>query len=218
MSTLRVLIADDHPVFRDGIRTLLEATPNTEVVGEATTGEEAILLAAQFQPDLILMDVQMPGVNGIEATRRLAVSQPQIRVLVVTMFEDDASVFTAMRAGARGYVLKDANKEELRRAIQAVGNGEAIFSPTIATRLIAYFDQPRSAVPNVRFPELSGREQEILDLIARGERNSAIADYLGLSAKTISNYISNILNKLQVADRAQAIAKAREGGLGQGSE
>lgn len=218
MSTLRVLIADDHPMFRDGIRTLLEATPNTEVVGEATTGEEAILLAAQFHPDLILMDVQMPGVNGIEATRRIAASQPQIRVLVVTMFEDDASVFTAMRAGARGYVLKDATKEELRRAIQAVGNGEAIFSPAIATRLIAYFDQPRPAIPNVRFPELSSREQEILDLLARGERNSAIADYLGLTSKTISNYISNILNKLQVADRTQAIARAREGGLGRGSE
>jgi DNA-binding NarL/FixJ family response regulator len=218
MSTLRVLIADDHPVFRDGIRSLLEATPNIEVVGEATTGEEAILLAAQCQPDLILMDVQMPGVNGIEATRRIAASQPQIRVLVVTMFEDDASVFTAMRAGARGYVLKDATKEELRRAIQAVGNGESIFSPSIATRLIAYFAQPRPALPNVRFPELSSREQEILDLLARGERNSAIADYLGLTTKTISNYISNILNKLHVADRAQAIAKAHEEGLGRGFE
>lgn len=134
------------------------------------------------------------------------------------MFEDDASVFTAMRAGARGYVLKDATKEELRRAIQAVGNGEAIFSPSIAARLIAHFTQPRSAAANNVFPELSSREQEILDLLARGERNNAIAEYLGLSAKTISNYISNILNKLQVADRAQAIAKAREGGLGRGSE
>jgi DNA-binding NarL/FixJ family response regulator len=218
MSTLKILIADDHPVFRDGIRTLLEATPNIEVVGDATTGEEAILLAAQCQPDLILMDVQMPGVNGIEATRRIVASQPQIRVLVVTMFEDDATVFTAMRAGARGYVLKDATKEELRRAIQAVGNGEAIFSPTIAARLISHFAQPRPVVPNVLFPELSSREQEILGLLARGERNSAIADYLGLSNKTISNYVSNILNKLQVADRAQAIAKAREGGLGQGFE
>src|SRR5215212_10098372 len=184
MSMLRVLIADDHPVFRDGIRTLLEATPNTEVVGEATTGEEAILLATKCRPDLILMDVQMPGVNGIEATRQIAASQPQVRVLVVTMFEDDASVFTAMRAGARGYVLKDATKEELRRAIQAVGNGEAIFSPAIAARLIAHFAQPRPVVPNVLFPELSSREQAILDLLAKGERNSAIAGYLGLSSKT----------------------------------
>jgi DNA-binding NarL/FixJ family response regulator len=146
VNPLRVLIADDHPVFRDGIRALLETTPHTEVVGEAITGEEAVLLATELKPDLILMDVQMPGLNGIEATRRIVAAQPQIRVLVVTMFEDDASVFTAMRAGARGYVLKDATREEIRRAIQAVGNGEAIFSPAIAARLMAYFAAPRPAV------------------------------------------------------------------------
>jgi DNA-binding NarL/FixJ family response regulator len=215
MSTLlRVLIADDHPVFRDGIRALLEATADIEVVGEATTGHEAILLAEELNPDLILMDVQMPGLNGIEATRQLVAAQPHIRVLVVTMFEDDASVFAAMRAGARGYILKDATKEEIRRAIQAVGNGEAIFSPSIAARLIAYFALPRPAVPQNLFPELSQREREILDLIARGESNNLIADTLGLSAKTVSNYVSNILNKLQVADRTEAMVRARDAGLG----
>lgn len=211
---LRVLIADDHPVFRDGIRALLEATADIAVVGEATTGHEAILLAKELNPDLILMDVQMPGLNGIEATRQLVTAQPHTRVLVVTMFEDDASVFAAMRAGARGYILKDATKEEIRRAIQAVGNGEAIFSPSIAARLIAYFAVPRSAVPKNLFPELSDREREILDLIARGESNSAIAETLELSTKTVSNYVSNILNKLQVADRAEAMVRARNAGLG----
>jgi DNA-binding NarL/FixJ family response regulator len=214
MKPVRVLIADDHPVFRDGIRALLEATPNTEVAGEATTGEEAIRLAGQLQPDLILMDVQMPGPNGIEATRHIVASQPTIRVLIVTMFEDDASVFMAMRAGAHGYILKDATKEEIRRAIQAVSHGEAIFSPAIAMRLIAYFARPRPAAPETLFPELTGRERDILERMAAGETNSTIANRLELSGKTVSNYVSNILNKLQAADRAEAIARARHVGLG----
>ena len=214
MSTLSVLIADDHPVFRDGIRALLEATPDTQVLGEATTGNEVIALAEQLKPDLILMDVQMPGLNGIEATRRTVAAHPGVRVLMVTMFEDDASVFAAMRAGAHGYVLKDATKEEIRRAIQAVGNGEAIFSPAIAARLINFFATPPLSIPKNMFPELTDREKEILDLVAKGESNRAIADHLTLSPKTVSNYVSNILNKLQVADRAQAIVKAREAGLG----
>ena len=218
MSDLTVLIADDHPVFRDGIRALLEATPHMEIAGEATTGEEVISLAGQLQPDVILMDVQMPGLNGIEATRQIAEAHPGIRVLVVTMFEDDASVFAAMRAGARGYVLKDATREEIRRAIQAVGNGEAIFSPAIAARLIAFFASPPPSIPKNMFPELTQREKEILDRVATGESNHEIAKRLRLSAKTVSNYVSNILNKLQVADRAQAIVKARQAGLGRGSE
>lgn len=217
MSTLSVLIADDHPVFRDGIRALLEATPNTQVVGEATSGDEVISLAAQLKPDLILMDVQMPGLNGIEATRRIVAAHPGVRVLIVTMFEDDVSVFAAMRAGAHGYVLKDATKEEIRRAIQAVGNGEAIFSPAIAARLIAFFASPPASIPKNMFPELTSREKEILDLLVKGESNRAIADHLRLSTKTVSNYVSYILNKLQVADRAQAIVKAREAGLGDGN-
>ena len=215
MSTLSVLIADDHPVFRDGIRAMLEATPNTQVVGEAATGTEVISLAEQLKPDLILMDVQMPGLNGIEATRRIVQAQPGVRVLMLTMFDDDASVFTAMRAGALGYVLKDATKEQIRRAIQAVGNGEAIFGQGIAGRLIAFFASLPLSIPKNMFPELTDREREILDLVAKGESNPAIAEHLRLRTKTVSNYMSNILNKLQVADRAQAIVKARRAGFGE---
>lgn len=215
---LSILIADDHPVFRDGIRALLEATPDTEVVGEATTGEEAVSLADQLNPDLILMDVQMPGLNGIEATRHIVAANPDVRILMVTMFEDDASVFAAMRAGARGYVLKDATREDIRRAIQAVGNDEAIFSSAIATRLITFFSEPPGTIPKNMFPELTNREREILDLVAQGENNQGIAKRLSLSPKTVSNYVSNILNKLQVAGRAQAIIKAREAGLGSAPE
>lgn len=214
MNTLRVLIADDHPVFRDGIRALLEATPGMDVVGEATTGDDVILCAKQLQPDVILMDVQMPGLNGIEATRRIVQPHPDMRVLIVTMFEDDHTVFAAMRAGARGYVLKDATKDEIRRAIQAVANGEAIFSPSIAARLIAFFAHPRPPASRNVFPELTDREQHILHLLAKGESNSAISGHLSLSTKTVSNYVSTILNKLHVADRAEAIIRARDAGLG----
>jgi DNA-binding NarL/FixJ family response regulator len=214
VSNLRVVIADDHPVFRHGIRALLEMTPDVVVAGEAMTGDEVVALAEQLRPDLILMDVQMPGLNGIEATRRIVQRSPQIRVLVVTMFEDDASVFTAMRAGARGYVLKDATQDELLRAIRAAANGEAIFSPSIASRLINFFMAPHPTIPKTIFPELTEREQEILDLLAQGKNNSEIAAWLSLSAKTVSNYVSNILNKLQVTDRTEAIIRARDAGLG----
>ena len=214
MEPLRILIADDHPLFRHGINALLSAAPDLEVVGEATTGEEAMSLAASLQPDVIIMDIQMPGVNGIEATRRIVHTSPHIRILVVTMFEDDASVFTAMRAGARGYVLKDAQKDEILRAIRAVGSGEAIFSPAIASRLIDFFNAAQPASPPHLFPELTGREREILDLIAQGQSNAEIAARLVLSPNTVRNYVSNIFNKLQVADRAQAIIRAREAGLG----
>jgi DNA-binding NarL/FixJ family response regulator len=211
---LRVLIADDHPLFRNGMRALLAADPDTEVAGEATTGDEAIALAATLQPDVILMDIQMPGVSGIEATRQILHTSPHIRILVVTMFEDDHSVFTAMRAGARGYVLKGARPEEMLRAIQAVGSGEAIFSPAIATRMLDFFGGLQPAAFPHALPELTDREREILDLIAQGQSNAAIARQLVLSPKTISNYVSNIFSKLQVADRAQAMLRAREAGLG----
>lgn len=214
MSDLRVLIADDHPVFRDGMRAMLEATPGMVVVGEATTGEEAVALAGELSPDLILMDVGMPGINGVEATRRIVERHPGSRVLVVTMFEDDATVFAAMRAGAGGYVLKDATKDELRRAIQAVGNGEAIFSPAVAARVIATFTQPRPSAQSRPFPELTGREHDILALIARGLTNAQIAEQLTLSGKTVSNYVSVILSKLQVTYRAEAAERARKAGLG----
>jgi DNA-binding NarL/FixJ family response regulator len=213
MEPLRVLIADDHPLFRKGMRALLTATPGTEVVGEATTGQEAIELAAALQPDVILMDLQMPGINGIEATRQILHTSPHIRILVVTLFEDDASIFTALRAGARGYILKDAQEEEMLRAIRAVGSGEAIFSPAIATRLMDFFAAPRPAVPKEIFPTLTEREREILQMIARGRTNNDIAKELALSSKTVGNYVSNIFSKLQVADRAQAIIRARDAGL-----
>jgi DNA-binding NarL/FixJ family response regulator len=211
---IHVLIADDHTLFRDGLRALLLSAPDTELVGEATTGEEAITLADSLQPDVIIMDIQMPGVNGIEATRRIARASPHIGILIVTMFEDDHSVFSAMRAGARGYVLKGASHAEMLRAIQAVGSGEAIFSPAIAVRLIDFFASMRPALPPQVFPELSEREREILALIAQGHTNAEIAERLVLSPKTVRNHVTNILSKLQVADRTQAILRAREAGLG----
>jgi DNA-binding NarL/FixJ family response regulator len=213
MEALRILIADDHPLFRHGIREFLNLISELEVVGEATSGEEAIVQAEALHPDVILMDVNMPGVNGIEATRQILRDSPHIRVLVVTMFEDDSTVFAAMRAGARGYILKDAEKENILRAIQAVANGEAIFSPTIATRLMDFFTTQASTLPKEIFPSLTEREREILQLIARGRSNAEIARELSLSPKTVYNYVSNILSKLQVADRAQAIIRAREAGL-----
>ncbi len=213
MEPLRVLIADDHPLFRKGMRALLTAMPGTEVVGEATTGQEAIELAAELQPDVILMDLQMPGINGIEATRQILHTSPHIRILVVTLFEDDASIFTALRAGARGYILKDAKEEEMLRAIRAVGSGEAIFSPAIARRLMDFFAAPRPAAPKEIFPTLTEREREILQMIARGRTNNDIAKELALSSKTVGNYVSNIFSKLQVTDRAQAIIRARDAGM-----
>ncbi|MDQ2716632.1 MAG: response regulator transcription factor [Chloroflexota bacterium] len=217
MEPLRALIADDHPLFRHGLAALLSASPDFEVVGEASTGEEVIELAAHLQPDIILMDIQMPGVNGIEATRSILHSSPHIRILIVTMFEDDAFVFTAMRAGARGYVLKDAQKADMLQAIRAVGRGEAIFSPAIATHLIDFFSAPRPVAPPQAFPDLTERERDILNLIAQGHSNTEIATRLVLSPHTVRNYVSNVFSKLQVADRSQAIIRAREAGLGQGS-
>jgi DNA-binding NarL/FixJ family response regulator len=210
---LRVLIADDHPLFRAGMRALLEAVPDLEVVGAASSGDAALALAEGVQPDVVLMDLQMPGLGGIEATRRIVEACPTTAVLVVTMFEDDYSVFTAMRAGARGYVLKDADEEEVLRAIRAVGHAEAIFSPAIARRLVDFFAAPHTDVPSRAFPELSQREREVLGLIAQGVNNAAIAERLCLSPKTVRNHISNIFSKLQVADRAEAIVRAREAGL-----
>jgi len=215
VDTLRILVAEDHPLFRKGVISLLSSVPEFEVVGEATSGKEAIACATELQPDVVLMDLQMPGGNGIEATREIVHESPSIRVLVVTLFEGDDSVFMALRAGARGYVLKDADEEELVRAIRAVGRGEAIFSPAVAERVLTYFaGSPRAVVPPRAFPTLTDREREILNLIARGHPNPSIARELSLSTKTVGNYVSNIFTKLQVADRAQAMIRARDAGLG----
>jgi DNA-binding NarL/FixJ family response regulator len=209
---IRVLIADDSAEFRSGLTGLLAAQPDLEVVGEASSGAEALTRATQSVPDVVLMDLQMPDMNGIEATRCLTAASPHIGVLVVTMFDDDESVFAAMRAGARGYLLKGARKAETLRAIRAVASGEAIFSPAIARRLMTFFGPRRPPQPVL--PELTEREREILLLIARGESNEAIANHLRLSLKTVRNHGSNIYNKLQVADRTQAALRAREAGLG----
>jgi DNA-binding NarL/FixJ family response regulator len=212
---IRVLIADDHPVFRFGLKAMMEAEDDTEVVGEATTGSEAVALAAELKPDVILMDLNMPDLNGLEATRRILKATPDTGILIVTMFDDD-SVFAAMRAGARGYVLKGAEGEETLRAIRAVANGEAIFSPAVAERMMQFMTRPSLSATDTPFPELTAREREVLALVAEGLTNRAIAERLVLSPKTIRNHVSNILGKLQVADRTEAIIRAREAGLGKG--
>jgi DNA-binding NarL/FixJ family response regulator len=213
MKHLRILIADDHPVFRYGLRALLTAEPVIEVVGEATNGEDVIAQAAALLPDVILMDLNMPGINGIEATRRILAVSPQVNILVLTMFDDDDSVFAAMRAGARGYLLKGAEADETLRAMYGISEGEAIFSPAIARRLMRYFGTSRPALPTQVFPELTEREREVLTLIAQGFTNPAIAEKLVLSPKTVRNHVSTIFSKLQVAGRAEAIIRARDAGL-----
>ena len=212
MDNLTILIVDDHPVFRKGLRALLATMPDFELVGEAASGEEAIILAEKLQPDVVLLDLQMPGGGGLEAIRPIVQTSPHIGILIVTMFDDDDSVFAAMRAGARGYVLKDMNDEEITRAILAVGHGEAIFSPAIAERMMDFFSA-RPALPANIFPELTDSERNVLRLMAQGANNETIARQLTLSTKTVRNYVSNIFSKLQVADRAQAIVKARDAGL-----
>jgi DNA-binding NarL/FixJ family response regulator len=211
---IRVMVVDDHPLFRDGARAMLEGSEDALLVAEAESGEEAVRLALELQPDVVLMDLRLPGMNGIEAARQILRNSPRIGVVMVTMFDEDSSVFAAMRVGARGYVVKGADKEELLRAIRATANGEALFSPDIARRMTNYFTQLAEAGPAQIFPELTSREREVLDLIARGLSNQQIADRLGISGKTVRNHIGNIFDKLQVADRAQAVIRARDAGLG----
>jgi DNA-binding NarL/FixJ family response regulator len=213
MNEIRILIADDHPVFRFGLKALLATEPDAEVIGEASTGIEAVSLANELAPDVILMDINMPDLNGIEATRRILAARPETGILIVSMLDDD-SVFAALRAGARGYLLKGAEGDATLRAIRTIAEGGTIFSPGIAGRVMQYFagEKPESTDP---FPELTEREREILALLAQGLSNAEIAKHLVINQKTVRNHISNIFNKLQVSDRLQAALRAREAGLGE---
>jgi DNA-binding NarL/FixJ family response regulator len=214
MEPVRVLVVDDHEEFRRGVEALLSAAPSIEVVGHAGDGRAAVAMALDLQPDVVLMDLQMPLLNGVEATERIVSSSPHISVLVLTMMEDEDSVFAAVRAGARGYLLKGARRSEVVRSIEAVGAGEVIFGPGIADRVMGYFRSARSRPAADVFPELTDRERVVLGLIAEGKENMEIARQLNLSVKTVRNHASNIFAKLQVAHRAQAIVRARDAGLG----
>jgi DNA-binding NarL/FixJ family response regulator len=215
VSPIRVWVVDDHQLFREGVRALLASLPNTVVVGEASSGSEAVERAQALHPEVVLMDVKMPDMNGIEATRRLLAAEPGVGVIVVTMFEDDETVFAAVRAGAKGYVLKGAGQDELVRAIEAVARGEALYGPKVAARILRFFQASRRELPLDAFPDLTDREREVLDLIADGTGNAAIARRLAIAEKTVRNHVSNIFSKLHVTDRAQAMLRAREAGFGQ---
>jgi DNA-binding NarL/FixJ family response regulator len=210
--SIRVVLADDHPVVRAGLAALLTSLPGIDVVGVASTGREAVREVITSRPHVAVLDLQMPDLDGFAATRELARSAPDTAVLVLTMFEDDDSVFAAMRAGARGYLVKGAEQEEIARAIRAVAAGEAIFGPGVARRVLTFFSAPPPAAEP--FPDLTARERQILDLIAAGLSNPAIADRLALASKTVANNVSTIFTKLGIADRATAIIQARNAGLG----
>jgi len=211
---IRILVADDHPLYRRGLAALLNAQTDWEVVAAEADGLGAVTSARAHRPDVVVVDLNMPGVDGIEATRRIVAGQPDVGVLVLTMYDDDGSVFAAMRAGARGYLLKGADQEEIVRAVSGILSGEAIFGPTVARRIIDFFADPRPRPPQATFPELTAREHEVLDLIAAGRSNADVARTLVLSPKTVRNHISAIFAKLQVTDRSQAIVRARDAGLG----
>ena len=215
---LRVLLADDHPVYRDGLALLLNDLGGFEIVGIASNGLEAVELAASLTPDVIVMDLRMPILDGVEATRRITTSHPEIGVVVLTMFAEDELVFAAIRAGARGYLMKDADDIEIASVLRGIARGEAIFGSGPAQRLIPALNKTPTPSPSQHdfepFPQLTAREREVLASLARGRRNGDIATELFLSERTVRNYVSNILTKLQVADRAQAITKARDAGLG----
>lgn len=213
-STLRVLVVEDHPLFREGLRVLLDGEAALEVVGVAGTGAAGIDIAAELQPDVVVMDLQLPDLHGLEASRQILATSPHVLILVLTMFDDDDSVFAAMRAGARGYVLKGADQADIVRAVEAVGRGDVIFGPGVADRLLGFFAARQASRHHEAFPELTPREHEVLDLIAAGLSNDVIARRLLLSAKTVRNHISNVFTKLQVTDRAEAIVRARRAGLG----
>jgi DNA-binding NarL/FixJ family response regulator len=215
---ITILIVDDHAPFRSGLRNTLSDIEDIAVSGEAASGQQALAAVTAQPPDIVLMDIQMPGLNGIETTRRLIDSAPQIGVIMLTMFDDDESVFAAMRAGARGYLLKGANKNEIAHAIRAVAHGEAVFGPALARRMMGYFTDVARIMRNKTdpegLPELTEREREVLDLLARGAGTSDIAAVINISEKTVRNHLSNIYGKLRVTDRVQAVLRARRAGLG----
>ena len=215
MDRTRILIVDDHDSFVRGLQALIRSVPNWEMVGRASTGNEAVSMATRLQPDVILMDIKMPDMNGIEATREILSTSPHIGVLILTMFDNDDTVFAALRSGARGYLLKGASKAEITSAIQSVQRGEAIFGAPIAKRVMEHFAGINSATATANsFPELSERERDVLALVARHKSNQEISVELNITNKTVRNHVSNILNKLQVIDRAQAILRAKQAGLG----
>ena len=210
----KVLVVDDHPLYREGLLTALAAAPDVDVIGEAGDGAEAVELVALLRPDVVLMDLHMPGMTGVEATRVVGERHPDVAVLVLTMLDGDDAVFAAMRAGARGYLLKGAGRDEITSAIASVARGEVVFSAGIASRVLSFFSGPPSRTTAQPFAELTEREREVLDLVARGLTNPAIARRLVLSEKTVRNHVSNVFTKLQVSGRAEAVARARDAGLG----
>ena len=213
MNDIGVLIVDDHLILRSGLRLLLESETGIEIIADAASAEDGLRLASELQPDVILMDIQLPNMNGIEATKRIKSTNPRIQILMLTMFQDDDSVFAAIRAGAQGYLLKGASQEEIAQAIRGVARGEAVFGAGVATRVLTYFAANRPMAAPL-FPELTAREREILELIAQHATNSTIATRLELSPKTVRNYVSNIISKLQVASRSEAIWVAKNAGIG----
>ena len=212
--SIRVLVVDDHPTFRRGLGALLASLPDVELVGAAADGEAAVERAAALTPDVVVMDLDMPGLGGVEATRRIVAAQPSVAVLVLTMLDEDESVFAAMRAGARGYVVKGADTDDVLRALESVAHGDAVFGPAVAGRVLSYLTRPLSARDPMLFPELTDREREVLEHMARGLSNSEISRKLVVSPKTVRNHVSNVFTKLQVADRAEAVERARRAGLG----
>jgi DNA-binding NarL/FixJ family response regulator len=213
--TVRVVVADDHPLFREGLRSLIADSAETDLVGLAADGDEAVAVVLARRPDVVVMDLRMPGLNGVDATRKIVAALPDVAVLVLTMVEEDASIFAAMRAGARGYVLKGAGPETILRSILVVAAGEAIFGAAVAARLGQFFASGAETALTP-FPDLTSRERDILALMATGANNTTIAARLGLTEKTVRNNVSNVFAKLRVADRAAAVARARDAGLGHG--
>jgi DNA-binding NarL/FixJ family response regulator len=211
---IRIVVADDHPIVRDGLRALLDSLPAMQLVGEAATGREAVRLAVRERPDVLVMDLHMPELDGVAATTEITRAAPGVAVLVLTMFDNDESVFAAMRAGALGYLVKGATQGDIIRAVTAVAAGQAIFGPAVARRLLTHFARPPA--PAAAFPQLTQREREVLDLVAAGLSNTGIAQRLGLSTKTINNHTSTIFAKLHVTGRSEAIVRARDAGLGRG--